>query len=92
MRHWGNEPFLGTRIKDEQGKAGPYQWQTYAEINTIAEDLARSLKIQDLCPDIDENGKTFRFCGIWAKNRWEWHTTLLACMHYKITTVGFYDA
>lgn len=30
--------------------------------------------------------------GIWAKNRWEWTCSLLASMHYAITTVGFYDA
>ena len=34
----------------------------------------------------------WRFIGIWAKNRPEWLTTLLAGMHYGITTVGFYDA
>ena len=34
----------------------------------------------------------FRFCGIWAKNRQEWMTTLYACMYYKMTVVGFYDA
>ena len=43
----------------------------------------------ELCP-AQEDG--FKFCGIWAKNRWEWTTTLLGCMHYKITSVGFYDA
>ena len=44
----------------------------------------------DLCPEVGDEG--FRFCGIWSKNRAEWMTTLLACMHYKITVVGFYDA
>ena len=45
---------------------------------------------QNLCPEVGDEG--FKFCGIWSKNRWEWITTLLACMHYKITVVGFYDA
>ena len=45
----------------------------------------------DLCPEVGGDD-VFRFCGIWSKNRWEWMTTLLACMHYKITVVGFYDA
>ena len=44
----------------------------------------------NLCPEVGDEG--FRFCGIWSKNRAEWMTTLLACMHYKITVVGFYDA
>lgn len=46
----------------------------------------------DLCPEVEGEGQMWKFIGIWAKNRWEWTTTLLASMHYKITTVGFYDA
>ena len=42
--------------------------------------------------DVDGEGKKWRFMGVWAKNRWEWTNTLLACMHYNVTTVGFYDA
>ena len=46
--------------------------------------------LEDLCPLIGEEG--FRFCGIWSKNRWEWSTTLIACMYYKVIVVGFYDS
>jgi len=48
----------------------------------------------DFCPEVEgeEGGPPLRFCGIWSKNRAEWATTLLACMHYKITVVGFFDA
>ncbi len=49
--------------------------------------------MKDLIPEVSDGGdQTFRFCGIWSKNRWEWMTTLLACMHYKATVVGFFDA
>ena len=50
--------------------------------------------IGDFCPEVDgeEDGPAMKFCGVWAKNREEWTTTLLACMHYKITVVGFFDA
>lgn len=34
----------------------------------------------------------WRFLGVWSKNRWEWVASILACMHYKITTVGFFEA
>lgn len=34
----------------------------------------------------------WRFMGVWMQNRAEWTKTELACMHYKMTTVGFYDA
>jgi long-chain acyl-CoA synthetase len=80
---------LGTREKNVDGSFGPYRWQTYGEVDTNKANLARGLAMLDLCPEI-EGG--FKFCGIWSKNRWEWMTTLLACMHYKITVVGFYDA
>jgi len=34
----------------------------------------------------------WKFCGIWMKNRWEWTASLISCMYYTITAVGFYDA
>lgn len=46
----------------------------------------------NLCPQIEGEGKLWRFIGVWQKNRREWTETLLASMHYNITTVGFYDA
>ena len=45
-----------------------------------------------MCPEIEGEGKQWKFLGIWMKNRWEWTATLLACMHFSITAVGFYDA
>ena len=42
--------------------------------------------------DIDEDGKEWRFCGIWSKNRWEWHTTMLSIMVQRATLIGFYDS
>ena len=84
-----DDPFLGTREKLADGRYGKYVWQSYGEVDVNKRNLARGLMSLELCPS-QEDG--FRFCGIWAKNRWEWTTTLLGCMHYKITTVGFYDA
>ena len=46
----------------------------------------------NLCPEIQAEGKAWRFCGVWARNREEWMITLLAGMHFGITNVGFYDA
>jgi len=46
----------------------------------------------ELCPDIEGEGKQWKFLGIWAKNRKEWTVSLLATMHYNITAVGFFDA
>jgi len=61
-------------------------------VNNKAKGLAKGMMLKNLCPEIEGEGKMWRFIGVWAKNRWEWTNTLLAGMHYKITTVGFYDA
>jgi long-subunit acyl-CoA synthetase (AMP-forming) len=45
-----------------------------------------------LCPIHKAEDTEWRFCGIWARNRAEWCTTLLAGMHFNITNIGFYDA
>ena len=55
-------------------------------------NLAKGLMAMDLCHQIEGEEKLWRFVGIWAKNCWEWTTSLIAAMHYKITAVGFYDA
>jgi long-subunit acyl-CoA synthetase (AMP-forming) len=92
-----NRPFLGTREQlpagaDGKVQFGDYTWQTWGEIDAKAQKLAKGFMVLDLCPEVRAEDKDWRFVGIWAKNRWEWTTTLLAAMHYKITTVGFYDA
>jgi len=46
----------------------------------------------DLAPEIEGEGRQWRFIGIWAKNRQEWVTTLIGNMYYNVTTVGFFDA
>ena len=67
-------------------------WKTWQEVDAIVEKFARGLMELDLCPQIEGEEKLWRFLGIWAKNCEEWTTSLLAAMHYKITTVGFFDA
>lgn len=54
--------------------------------------FAKALYAMNLCPAIEGENRQWNFLGIWAKNRWEWTASLLASMHLKITTVGFYDA
>lgn len=45
----------------------------------------------DLCPEIEAEGKKWRFLGIQSKNCAEWYTTHLANMHQGITTVALFD-
>jgi len=93
-----NEPFLGTRPLMEQPDAhgkpqhGEYEWKSFAEVGRLAENFAKGMLHLNLTPEVEGEGKMWRFIGVWAKNRWEWTNTLLACMHFNITTVGFYDA
>ena len=65
---------------------------SFADVKRTNESFAKGMMQMGLCPDVDGEGKKWRFMGVWAKNRWEWTNTLLACMHYNVTTVGFYDA
>ena len=93
----GDEPFLGKRNPtgvDENNKPvfGPYEWQTYRDVDREVEDLSNSMYDHQMTPDIQGEGKTWRFVGVWSQNRPEWTKIELACMNYKVTTIGFYDA
>ena len=61
-------------------------------MNQDVENLANGMMALKLAPEIEGEGRMWRFVGIWSQNRSEWAKTLLACMHYDMTTVGFYDA
>ena len=92
----GDTPFLGTRPLIGTNEKGPvfgdYQWETYRSVNEDVENLANGMMALKLAPELEGEDKKWRFVGIWSKNRSEWAKTLLACMHYSMTTVGFYDA
>jgi long-chain acyl-CoA synthetase len=45
----------------------------------------------NLSPKIDAEGETWKFMGIYAKNREEWAMTAIANMMNAVTTVAFYD-
>jgi len=76
---------LGTRVGDE------YQWVTFRDCANIAEHLSYGMMALDLAPDIQAEGKTWKFLGIQSKNRKEWVLTNMANYHQNITTVAFYD-
>mmetsp|Transcript_8547 Transcript_8547/g.14411 ORF Transcript_8547/g.14411 Transcript_8547/m.14411 type:complete len:371 (-) Transcript_8547:647-1759(-) len=44
-----------------------------------------------MMPDVEAEGRTWNFMGIYAKNRPEWVLTDLACSSLKGTTIAFYD-
>ena len=89
------DPFMGTRQRNPDGTFGAYAWQTWGEIHEKYEAIAKGCIKLNLCPvveEIKEDGKEWRFCGIWSKNRWEWHTTMLSIMVQRATLIGFYDS
>lgn len=45
----------------------------------------------DLAPEVEAEGRKWRFLGIQSKNREEWNLTNWANMHQCITTVALYD-
>ena len=97
VRERGKYPFLGTRVierKNEDGSPvyGKYNWMTTAQVDEECQNFAKGLLTMGLCPQVQGENRNWNFLGIWAKNRWEWTASLLATMHYSITTVGFYDA
>ena len=36
-------PYLGQRVVDEKGKAGPYHWLSYAEVSKIRTEIGSGL-------------------------------------------------
>ena len=87
-----DHPFLGSRIKQEDGSFGGYEWQTYGEIEKVAQQIAKGTKTLKLSVETEGDGRKWRFVGIWAKNRWEWLATHIANMYYTVTTIGFFDS
>jgi long-subunit acyl-CoA synthetase (AMP-forming) len=76
---------LGTRQGEE------FKWTSWKQLAENVDNLGKGLLINEFCPQIQAEGKLWRFIGIQAKNREEWFTTMLASMSVNITTVAFYD-
>ena len=85
--------FLGRRVKQADGSFSDYKWMSRKTVDIQAKNLAKGLMTEGFAPEVEgEEGKPIRLIGVWSKNRPEWTETLLACMHYKIVVVGFFDA
>lgn len=81
--------FLGSRDPTQDG--APYVWKTWAKVNEIVDDLAAGYQKLNLLPEIEGDGKMWRFMGIYAKNREEWVFSDYATIRQKGTTIAFYD-
>lgn len=56
----------------------------------MAEDLSQGIKALDLAPEVEAEGRNWRFMGLWANNSKEWYLTHIAGMFQGITSVGLY--
>ena len=85
--------FMGYRKKNNNNELdNKYTWITYEEANTKLLNFCRGLKVLDLCPKIDmEKDDSFRFLGIYSKNRPEWLLSYFGAIRDSITIVTIYD-
>lgn len=64
---------------------------TWREVDDIAEHLSYGLMHHGLAPEVEAEGKKWRFIGLQSKNRKEWFISSLANMHQNICSVSLYD-
>lgn len=70
-----NKPWLGTRVGDK------YEWITWKEAMDLSQNLSYGMMELGLAPEVEGEGKTWRFMGIQSKNRKEWVLTHAADIH-----------
>ena len=78
-------PLLGTKVK------GKYEWLTWTESMTIAEDFSAGMMKLDMVPEFEAEGRKWRFFGIQSKNCKEWTLANMGGMFRGMTSVGLYD-
>lgn len=78
MRRIPDEGFLGSRDPSQEG--APYVWKTWRQVEQIVNELAAGYKALNLLPDVFEEGRNWKFMGIYAKNREEWVCTHIAAL------------
>lgn len=80
-----NANLYGTRVGDK------YEWQTLRSIADKAEHLSYGINVIELAPEVQADGKAWRFIGIWSKSSAECNIVHVANMHQSITSVVIQD-
>lgn len=84
-----NNRCLGYRPYDPATKTyGPYQWETYSQVQKRRTNFGVGLKI--LHEQVGVTG-TQNGIGLWCQNRPEWQITDLACMSQSLYSISIYD-
>jgi len=85
---WPQNPCLGYRTKDANGKASPYAWLSYEHVATRIDNFGAGLMHESM---IDPNPDGMRLLAIYMKNRPEWIICEQACYAFGGVTVPLYD-
>jgi long-chain acyl-CoA synthetase len=84
VRLYPKRPCLGEREVDDNGQAGEYRWQTYAEVAKRFTWFGSGL--------LELTGlQSGAFVGIYSINRPEWVIVEQACNAYSLVPVPLYD-
>ena len=85
--------FIGYRKRiNEKELERKFTWITYEEANNLMTNFCIGLNIMNFCPAINiENEGSFRFLGIYSRNKKEWLLSFLGAMKDSITIVTIYE-
>ena len=85
--------FIGYRKRiNEKELEKKFTWITYEEANNSMTNFCIGLNIMNFCPVINiENEGSFRFLGIYSRNKKEWLLSFLGAMKDSITIVTIYE-
>ncbi|KAI3632074.1 hypothetical protein MIR68_009910 [Amoeboaphelidium protococcarum] len=93
---------LGKRKISSDGKAGPYEWQSFTQVDERVTAFGSGLlQLQQQIPSIAQSAASHQLpvhkldtqwhVGIYSINRPEWLITDLACSSYSLISVALYD-
>ena len=85
--------FIGFRKKLSKNELeNKFTWISYEEANNLMTNFCLGLNVMNMCPIIDiENEGSFRFLGIYSRNKKEWLLSFLGAMKDSITIVTIYE-
>ena len=85
--------FIGFRKKLSKNELEKkFTWISYEEANNLMTNFCLGLNVMNMCPIIDiENEGSFRFLGIYSRNKKEWLLSFLGAMKDSITIVTIYE-
>ena len=92
LKKFPEKNFIGTRTHIKGEKFGDkYIWKNYKEVNELIYEFIYAIETLNCCPEINYKNETFKFLGIYSRNREEWLISYLGCQLNSIIIVTLYD-